>query len=172
MILRTPILALALIGIVAPAAAPLPVEDPPPFVVKNAAAGLFAETWGIRVSAKPAPIGIIKIYDLENNLLGAMQGPGDCFNLKPGQAVKVAVCPEPRPAGAEVAVTLDFAKASNRDEPPPPAASVTFKQVTANPAKPAPVPFEVLPIRGKVKVDKDAYLATGAETPFVTLGRN
>jgi hypothetical protein len=172
MFLRGPFIALALTGLALSAGKPLPVEDPPPCVVKNAASGLFADAWSIRVSEKTAPVGIIKIYDMDNNMLAAMQGPGDCFNLKPGQAVKVAVCPEARQENNVVAVTLDFAKASNRDDLPPPSASVSFSQTTQIAAKPTPVPFEIQPIKGKVRVDKDAYLSPVAEAPFVTLGKN
>jgi len=172
MVLRTPILALALAGFFCAAGTPLPVEDPPPCVVKNAASGMFADTWAIRVSDKPKPVGIIKIYDMDNNMIGAMQGPGDCFNLKPGQSVKVAICPEPKPEGAVVAVTLDFAKASSSDTPPKPTASVAFDQVAPTSAKPTPAPFKVKLVGGKVKVDDAAYLSTAADTPFVTLGKN
>lgn len=167
---HTPLIALALTGFAYAGVPSLPVEDPAPCVVKNAATGLFADTWSIRVGEKPAPVGIVKVYDLDNNLLGAMQGPGDCFNLKPGQAVKVALCPASPDAAGMVAITLDFAKASKADELPPPSGSVSFRQVTPFAAQPVAVPFEVLPIHGKVKVDKDAYLSAVAETPFVTLG--
>jgi hypothetical protein len=169
MVFRGSMLALALAGSVFAAVKPLPVEDPAPCVVKNAS-GLFGDTWGIRVGDKPAPVGIIKIYDMENNMLGAMQGAGDCFNLKPGQAVKVAVCPEDKPEGAVLALTLDFARSSVKEDPAPAAASVTFQQTGPTQAKPI-----VQPIRtkhGKVKVDEEAYRSTAAETPYVTLGKN
>jgi hypothetical protein len=170
MILRGSLIALVLTGSVFAAVKPLPVEDPPPYVVKNAS-GLFGDTWGIRVGDQPAPVGIIKIYSMDNEALAIMQGAGDCYNLKPGQAVKVAICPEEKPEGAVVALTLDFAKAS-LNENLPASASVRFQQTTPSPAKPAPVPFDLQPIRGKVKVDKAAYLSADAETPFVTLGKN
>ena len=103
-------------------------------------------------------------------MLGAIMGPGDRFDLKPGQAVKVAVCPEVKPEGAVVSMVLDFSKASDW-LPSQNAASVSFSQNLPAQAKPVPVAYKVQPIHGKVKVDEAAYLSTAAESPFLTLGK-
>lgn len=167
---RSPFILFALTGFAFAGVQPLPKEDPPPCVVKNATSGgLFGTVYSIRVSDQPAPVGIIKIYDMDNNMLGVMQGPGDAFNVKPGQVVKVAVCADPEARQGSAAITLEFAKASTKDEPPKPDASVTFKHITPGSAPPA---IAVSSHGGKVKVDEAAYLSSQAETPFVTLGKN
>ena len=169
---RSPFIALALTGFAFAGVQPLPVEDPQPCVVKNATSGMFGDIWSIRVATKPEPVGIIKVYDMDNNMLGAMQGPGDCFNLKPGQTVKVAICPEPKDNQGVVALSLDFAKTGKKDEVPSACATMSFKQTAALTATPRPAAFEAQTSCGKVKVDQAAYLSETAETPFLTLGKN
>ena len=170
MTLRTSFAALVLAGFAWAGTQPLPVEDPPPCIVKNGTSGLLATDWSIKVSDSVQPVGVIKIYDLDNNMLGAMVGPGDRFDLKPGQAIKVAVCPEVKPEGAVVSLTLDFSKASDWLKSQN-AASLTFSQNHPAQARPVPVAYKFQPLRGKVKVDDASYLSAAPESPFLTLGK-
>ena len=170
MILRTSLAALLLSSFAFGGTQALPVQDPPPCVVKNGTSGLFAADWSIKVSDSVPPVGVIKLYDLDNNMLGAMMGPGDSFVLKPGQAVKMAVCPEVKPEGAVVSMMVDFSKASDWLKSQN-AASVSFTQSQPAQAKPAPVAYKIQPIHGKVKVDEASYLSAAVDSPFLTLGK-